>query len=80
MGEIRILAKYGTPSAGDKKIQWNPQAEAEVDVAEMAFDKLVKEEGYKAFEVKKDGSKGKPVKKFKASLGMLIMIPVAGGG
>lgn len=75
MGEMRILA-----SNGDKKIQWNPQAEDEVEVAEMAFDKLVKEKGYKAFQVKKDGSKGKMVKKFKASLGMLIMIPVVAGG
>ena len=75
MGEMRILA-----SSGDKKIQWNPQAEAEVEVAEMAFDKLVNEEGYKAFKVKKDGSKGGMVKKFKADLGMLIMIPVAAGG
>ena len=75
MGEMRILA-----SVGDKKIQWNPQNEDEVEVAEMAFDKLVKEKGFTAYQVKKDGSKGGIIKKFKASLGMIIMLPKIAGG
>lgn len=75
MGEMRILA-----TEGDKKIQWNPKNEDEVEVAEMTFDKLVGEKGFKAFEVKKDGSKGKEVKIFKPTMGMLIMIPRVAGG
>ena len=76
MGELRIIAA----GYGDKKIQWNPQNEDEVEVAEMTFDKLVGEKGFKAFRVKKDGSKGTLIKKFSASIGMIIMVPQVAGG
>lgn len=74
MGEMRILS----PS-GDNRIQWDPKNTDESEVAEMSFDKL-KSKGYQAFEVQKDGKKGKLIKKFKSTLGMIVMVPAIAGG
>jgi len=74
MGELRILC-----STGDQKIQWDPQSEDEVEVAELSFDRL-KAKGYKAYEVEKTGEKGKEITKFKKKAGMIIMAPVIAGG
>jgi hypothetical protein len=74
MGELRIL-----DGSGDNRVQWDPKNDDEVDVAEMSFDKL-KAKGYQAYEVDKEGKKGKLVKKFRAALGMIIMVPAIAGG
>ena len=74
MGEIRIMNE-----SGDTKVQWNPTNEDEIEVAEEMFDKL-KSKGHLSYEVKKDGSKGKLLKKFKPSAGMIIMVPPVVGG
>jgi hypothetical protein len=64
---------------GDTKVQWNPSNEDEIEVAEEMFDKLI-DKGHLAYTVKKDGSKGKMIKKFKPSAGMIIMVPPVKGG
>lgn len=90
MGEMRVLSSHALDEfkkdfpvamkrSGDNRIQWDPKNDDEVEIAEMSFDKLTSK-GYQAYEVKKDGSKGKKISKFKKGIGMLIMVPAIAGG
>lgn len=74
MGTMAILGKEG-----DTKVIWSPEDEDEVDAAETQFDSLL-EKGFKAFNVSKDGSKGKEIKKFNPKAGKIIMVPALVGG
>jgi hypothetical protein len=66
-------------TAGDTKIIFDPENKDEVEVAEEQFNALLGK-SFKAFKVKKDGSKGVEVKSFKASAAKYILIPPIGGG
>jgi hypothetical protein len=74
MSELRKLGPEG-----DTKIIWDAENEAEVEVAENAFDKL-KGEGYFAYKVKKRGGKGKVIDEFDPNAEKIIMaLPMQGG-
>jgi hypothetical protein len=75
MGELRIMDK----DAGDLKVIWDPAKQVEVDAAKTQFEALIKK-GYKAFEVKKGGEKGKEVKEFDLNQEMIIMSPAPAKG
>lgn len=74
MGEMRIIA-----SEGDQKVVWDKDNDDEVEAAEATFDSLL-EKKFKAYSVAKDGTKSKEIKKFKSSLGAIIMVPAIAGG
>lgn len=74
MGIMKIL-----DSTGDSKIMWDPENEDEVDGAEAQFDVLI-EKGFSAYAVKKDGEKGRKIKKFTPNAGKIIMVPSIAGG
>ena len=75
MGEISILC-----TDGYHKIIWDPENEAEVEVAKMSFEKLINEEKYTAYKVDKKGEPAKKAKKFNPKWGKLIMVPPIAGG
>jgi len=72
--EMRIMG-----TLGDTKVIWDTENEDEVEAAEDQFDAL-KEKGFKAYAVKKDGKPGKEIKKFDSEAGMIIMVPKIAGG
>ena len=74
MGEMSVLA-----TDGDQKVQWDPENEDQVEVAEMTFDKL-KAKKYKAYSVDKVGKPKKEIKKFDSKAGSIIMVPAVMGG
>jgi hypothetical protein len=74
MGELRYL-----DASGDQKVTWDPKNTDQTEIAKMTFDKL-KAKGYKAYSVKKDGSKNKVLSKFNPKAGLLIMAPGIAGG
>ena len=65
---------------GDTKTIFDSTQPAEVDTAREQFEKLVNDEGYKAFKVKKNGDKGKRMKEFDAKSGKIIFVPRMVGG
>jgi hypothetical protein len=69
MGELRYL-----DATGDQKVIWDPQNEDEVEAAESTFDSL-KEKGFKAFKVGKNGKKTTEMKDFDPEAGKVIMVP-----
>lgn len=74
MGEMRIIS-----GEGDTKMLWDPANEDEVAAAEEQFDRLI-DKGFKAYRVKKDGEKGKKIKKFDEDAGKIILVPRMVGG
>lgn len=74
MGEMSALSK-----GGDTKVIWDPENEDEVEAAEAQFDALI-EKNFLAYEVKKDGSAGKKLSRFKPRAGKIIMVPAIVGG
>ena len=74
MGQLRIL-----DGSGDTKVIWDPKNDDEVEAAEEQFDTLI-EKGFKAYSVKKDGTKGRLTKKFDPEAGKIIMVPSMQGG
>jgi len=74
MGEIRYLDK-----TGDQKVIWNPENDDEVEAAEATFD-MLKDKGFTAYRVKKDGTQGKKITKFDPKAGRIIMVPKLAGG
>lgn len=75
MGELRTMC----PSMGDIKTIWDSSKKEEVKMAKEQFDKL-KKEGYIAFKVKKDGSKGEVMKDFDPDAEKIILAPKMQGG
>lgn len=74
MGELRELGPQG-----DTKIIWDADKQAEVEVAESAFDDL-KKKGYYAYKVKKGGDKGRVINTFDPDAEKIIMaLPMRGG-
>ena len=74
MGEMRILN-----TEGDLKVIWDPNNEDEVQAAEEQFDSL-KEKGYNAYSVKKNGRKNVMIDEFDPEAGKIIMTPAIVGG
>lgn len=74
MGQLRELC-----SKGDTKLIWDPENDQEVKAAKGHFQKLL-DKGFRAFSVKKDGEKGKQIKKFSSDMEMIIMVPAITGG
>jgi len=70
MGELKIL----DPQAGDLKVRWDPDNEAETEAAESQFNDLI-DKGFRAYAVKKNGDPGREIKKFNPDAGALIMVP-----
>jgi len=74
MGELTWLSEEG-----DSKLIWDPANQDECDAAEDQFNTLI-EKKFKAYEVKKDGSQGKEIKRFNSLAGRIIMVPPLAGG
>ena len=74
MGEMNIL-----DTTGDTKVIWDPENDDEVEAARDQFDTLI-EKGFSAFQVKKNGEKGREIKRFNPEAGKIIMVPVVVGG
>lgn len=76
MGELRVL----DADAGDLKVIWDSNNEAEIKAAKEQFDKLIDKKNYIAYTVKKDGSKGKKITEFDPDAEMVILAPPVKGG
>ena len=74
MGELRYLS-----GKGDTRILWDPSNADEVEAAKAQFNTL-KKKNFSAFEVDKEGAKGKPMSKFRKTAGRIIMVPPIAGG
>lgn len=64
---------------GDTRLIWDKHNDDEVEAAETMFDNL-KEKGYVAWSVKKDGEKAEVIKKFDKKAEKIIMSPPIAGG
>ncbi len=74
MGKMQIM-----DVTGDIKVEWNPDNEKEVGVAEKSFNEYIKK-GFKAYRIYDDGKKGEPIEKFdKFAERILFVVPIAGG-
>lgn len=65
---------------GDVKSMWDPAIAFEVEEARRQFERLTKEQKYKAYAVKKDGEAGEPMPTFQAAAGRVIFVPALQGG
>lgn len=75
MSELRIMDS----SAGDLKVIWDSDKQAEVDAAEAQFDALIKK-GYIAYRVDKKGEKAGKITKFDPEAEKIILAPMLQGG
>jgi hypothetical protein len=73
-GELRILC-----GEGDHKILWDTKKSDSIAEAEGTFDRLKKKK-WKAYSVKRTGSKNKAILDFDPALGSIIMVPPIAGG
>lgn len=71
---IAILDK-----SGDTKIVWDPNRPEEVENARQSFDSL-KEKGYTAYKVNRDGEKGEVARNFDPTAAKIILAPRMVGG
>lgn len=74
MGELRILGEKG-----DVKIEWDPDNDSEVEVAEKFFKENVKK-GFKPFRMYDAGKQGAPLEKFDKYAEKILFLPPLGGG
>lgn len=65
--------------AGDNKLLWDDDDLVGIEAARKMFDEL-RAKGYNAYQVKKDGSKGKIVTKFDPKAEKIILAPPMSGG
>ena len=83
MGNLKVYGK-GMISVlnedGDSRIEWDPDNDKETEAAKDMFDKTIEIEGMKAYELGKDGEKGKEIKKFNPNAAKIIMVPRIAGG
>lgn len=67
-------------TAGDTKLIWDSDKEAEVEAARSTFDKLTAK-GYIAFRAEgKDGHQGEKITKFDPNAERIILVPKIQGG
>lgn len=71
---IHDLSKHG-----DNKTTWNPENSAEIDAARTTF-RTLKEKGYSAFKVDREGKPSGPMTEFDPQAGAIIMTPRHVGG
>lgn len=64
---------------GDVKQTWNRKNQAEVAAAKELFEKLIGD-GYRAYLMNKNGSKGEPVETFDAKYERILFVPPFQGG
>jgi len=74
VGEMAVLDK-----TGDTKVTWDRTKSEEVDAARATFDAL-RQKGYAAFAVSKDGSKGEQIRTFDPTAERIILAPALVGG
>ena len=74
MGELLLLCHEG-----DHKIQWDRKNSESIAQAEGTFNDLSKKK-WKAYSVKRTGSKNKLIHEFDPALGSIIMVPPIAGG
>ena len=72
-----IMSAMG--SAGDTRVEWNPDNEDEVKVARGVFDDLTKQ-GFTGFRVYDDGKKGQQLTEFDPQAERILLIPPMAGG
>lgn len=65
--------------SGDVRTVWDPEDEADVEMARNLFKKAMKA-GRVAYAVKRNGDKGEVVKEFDPSAEKLIFAPAMAGG
>lgn len=73
-GELRVMG-----GAGDTKVMWDAEQDAEVENARRTFDELTGR-GYAAFAVRRSGEKGERVREFDPAAEKLILVPQIAGG
>lgn len=66
-------------ASGDIKVEWNPDNEDEVKLAEKTFKENTKK-GFKAFRVYDDGKKGKMLDGFDKYAEKILFTPLIVGG
>ncbi len=64
---------------GDTRLMWDKKAKPEVKAAKEMFDAM-KEKGYLAYTVNKDGSPGEVINEFDPKAEKIIMSPQLVGG
>lgn len=74
MGAMSIIGKEG-----DVKIEWNPDNDAEVKLAEKTFKENTKK-GFLAFRMYGDGKKGEQLHEFDKYAEKILLIPPVQGG
>lgn len=74
MGELRVMGE-----SGDVKVEWNPDVEVEVEMAEKAFKENTKK-GYKAFRIDVRAKKGEELDKFDKWAERILFVPPMAGG
>ncbi len=72
--EMRII-----DASGDLRMTWDAEKPEEVASVKQAFDEKLKA-GYKAYRVKKDGSKGAMIQHFDKDAEKIILAPQLSGG
>lgn len=73
MSRMKVLDK----KHGDKRVEWNPKSDAEIEDARSSFEFFTKEEGYKAYRVdpKAVNKKGEEMKVFDPTATEIILVP-----
>lgn len=74
MGEMEVL-----DSSGHTRHIWDCDNPAEIEAARSTFNALTGK-GYRAFNVKKDGNEGTPMKTFDPEAEKMILVPPIAGG
>lgn len=74
MGTLNIMGKEG-----DVKLEWDPDNEQEVEVAERAFKENIKKD-FKAFRMYGNGKKGESLTKFDKTAEKILFVPPIVGG
>lgn len=75
MGVLAVLDR----SAGDTKIDWDPNSPDEIEQAQATFDSLLGK-GYLAYRTDEMGKKGEQVKKFDPAAKRIVLSPPLVGG
>lgn len=83
MGEMKAYGKgmiSMLDESGDNRLEWDPDDDDEVSAAKEMFDKMMKIEGMKAYEIEKSGERGKEIKRFNPNAAKIILVPRIAGG
>lgn len=65
---------------GDVKNMWDPAVAVEIAEARAQFERLTKEQKYRAYRVEANGDRGEPMPTFEAGAGRVIFVPAMAGG